>query len=116
MERTRACFENLRKNFDQRNTLSSYLKKGSQANKSGLTTSYERAQIIAKTASGHTVAENVIGLFVLILMKTMLQQVSANVLKALPLSNDSIQRRIDKMSSDVESKLVEKSKTIKFSI
>ena len=39
-----------------------------------------------------------------------------NVLKALPLSNDSIRKRIDEMSSDVESLLVEKSKTSKFSI
>ena len=41
----------------------------------------------------------------------MLQQDSVNVLKALPLSNDSIRRRIDEMSSDVESRLVEKLKT-----
>ena len=46
----------------------------------------------------------------------MLQQDSVNVLKALLLSNDSIQRRIDKMSSDVESQLAEKLKTSKFLI
>ena len=46
----------------------------------------------------------------------MLRQDSVNVLKALPLNNDSIRRRIDEMSSDVESHLVEKSKTSKFSI
>ena len=49
-------------------------------------------------------------------MKTELQQGSVNVLKALPLSNDSIGKRIDEMSSDVESLLIEISKTSKFSI
>ena len=39
-----------------------------------------------------------------------------SVLKALPLSNDSIRRRIDEMSTDIESQLVEKLKTNKFSI
>ena len=46
----------------------------------------------------------------------MLHQDSTNVLKVLPLSNDSIQRRVDKTSSDLESQLVEKLKTSKFSI
>ena len=49
-------------------------------------------------------------------MKTMLEQDSVNVLKALQLSNDSIRKRIGEMSSDVESQLVEKLKTSKFSI
>ena len=49
---TRAYFENL-KNFDQRNTQSAYLKKSSQMNKSGLTTSHKIGQILAKTASAH---------------------------------------------------------------
>ena len=73
-------------------------------------------QIIAKTGSAHTVAENVIKPSFEIFMKTMLQQDSVDVLKALPLSNDSIRRRIDEISSDVENHLVEKSKTSKFSI
>ena len=74
------------------------------------------SQIIAKTGSAHTAAENAIKPSFEIFMKTVLQQDSVNVLKALPLSNDSIRRRIDKMSSDVESLLVEISKTSKFSI
>ena len=98
----------LRKNFDQRNTLSAYLKKSSQINESGLTASYEIAQIIAKTGSAHTVVENVIQPSFEIILKTMFQQDLVYVLKALPLSNDSIQRRIDEMSSDVERQLDEK--------
>ena len=71
---------------------------------------------MAKTESTHTVAENAIKPFFEIFMKTMLQQDSVNVLKALPLRNYSIRRRIDERSSDVESLLVEISKTSKFSI
>ena len=78
--------------------------------------SHEIAQIIAKTGSAHTVAENVVNPSFEIFMKTMFQQDSVNVLKALPSSNDSIRRRINEMSSDVESLLVEISKTSKFLI
>ena len=60
VDRTRDYFENLKKNFDQRSTLSAYLKESSQINESGLTASYEIAQIIAKTGSAHTVVKNVI--------------------------------------------------------
>ncbi len=87
-----------------------------ETNESGLIAFYEIAQIIAKTGSAHTVAENVIRPFFEILMKTVLHQDSVNVLKALPLSNDSIWRRIDKISSDVENQLVKKLKNNKFSI
>ena len=108
----------MKKNFDQRNTMSAYLKKSSQINESGLTASYEITQIhvIAKSGSAHTVPENVIQPSFEIFMRSMLPQDSVNVLKALPLSSDSIRRRIDEMSSDVESQLVEKLKTGKFSI
>ena len=81
-----------------------------------MTASHEIAQIIAKTGSAHTVAEYVIKLSFEIFIKNMLQRDSVNFLKALPLSNDSIRRRIDEMSSDAESQLVKKSKTSKFSI
>ena len=81
-----------------------------------MTAFYKIAQIEAKTESAHTVAENVIRPSFKILMKTKLQQNSVDVLKALPLSNDSIGRRIDKMSSDVETQPVEKLKISKFFI
>ena len=64
------------------------------------------AQIIAKTESAHTVAENLIELSLEIVMKTKLQRDSVHVFKALPLSDDSIRRRIDEMLSDIESQLV----------
>ncbi|XP_076037421.1 protein FAM200C-like [Oratosquilla oratoria] len=110
-----AYFENLKKNFNQQNTLSSYLKKSSQTNEGGLTASYEIAQLVAKTGNAHTVAENVIKPAFEILMKTVLQQDSANTLKTIPLSNDSIRRRIDEMSLNAQSQLVEMLKTRKFS-
>ncbi|XP_076048896.1 protein FAM200B-like [Oratosquilla oratoria] len=77
-----AYFENLKKNFNQQNTLSSYLKKSSQTNEGGLTASYEIAQLVAKTGNAHTVAENVKPAFE-ILMKTVLQQDSAITLKTI---------------------------------
>ncbi|XP_076057270.1 protein FAM200C-like [Oratosquilla oratoria] len=49
-------------------------------------------------------------------MKTVLQLDSANTLKTIPLSNDSIRRRIDEMSLNVQSQLLEMLKTSKFSI
>ena len=87
-----------------------------QTNESGLTASYKIGQIKAKAGSAHTVAENVIKPSFKILMKYMLQQDSVNVSKVLPLSNNSMGRRTDEKLLDVESQLVEKLKTSKFSI
>ena len=56
VNRTRAYLKKLKKNFDQRNILSAYLKKSSQINESGLTASFEIAKIVAKSGSAHTVA------------------------------------------------------------
>ncbi len=98
------------------NTISSFKKKSAVTTESGLIASYERAQIISKTGSAHTVVENIIWPSFEILMKTVLHQDSGNVLKALPLSNDLIWRRIDKMSFDIENQLVDKLKNNKFSL
>ena len=94
VDRTRAYFENLNKTFDQRKTLSAYLKKSSQINESGSTAYYAIAQIIAKTESAQTVAENVIKPSFEIFMKTMLQQDSVYVLKELPLNPQKNRRNV----------------------
>ncbi len=83
MNKPIAYFENLKINFNQRNTISSFKKKSAVTSESGLIASYDIAQIIAKTGSAHTVAENIIQPSFEILMKIVLHRDSGNVLKGI---------------------------------
>ncbi len=56
MKKPIAYFENLKKNFNQRNTILSFIKKSAVTSESGLIASYGKAQIIEKTGSAHTVS------------------------------------------------------------
>ena len=62
--------------------------------------------MIAKTGSAHTVTETLILPAVKEVIERVIEQSSAPILKALPLSNSTVQRRIDQMAEDVEDPLV----------
>ncbi|XP_036354483.1 serine--tRNA ligase, mitochondrial-like [Octopus sinensis] len=64
--------------------------------------SYKIAEIIAKTSSSHTIAENVIIPSVEVIISDVMHQDASKIIKSLllPLSNDSICRRIDEMGDN----------------
>ena len=62
------------------------------------------SKLNAKTAKPHTVGEDHVLPAEKEIIETVLQQ---TILRAVPLSNDTVQRRIDEMSSDVLKQLVE---------
>ncbi len=78
--------------------------------------SYEIAEIIAKTSSEYSVEENVIRSALTSVISSVKHQDPSTILKVLPLSNDSIRRRIDEMAVDIEDQLITKLKNTKFSI
>ena len=73
----------------------------------GLTASYNISLMIAKTGSPHTIGEKFILPCVKEVIETVMCQSSTPVLSTVPLSNDTVQRRIDEMGDDVESQLVQ---------
>lgn len=109
-------FLNLKSAFEKRNTVSKMFTQCLQNLNKGLLSSYQIAQIIAKAGFPHSTGERIIKPAFEILLGTMLGQESTAVLNSIPLSNDTIRRRIDELSSDIEIQLVEKLKKKKFSV
>ena len=82
----------------------------------GLRASYNISLLIAKSGKPHTIGEQLILPAVEEVLKTVLHQPAYDILKRIPLSNNTVQRRIDEMSLDVESFLCNYLQTNHFSI
>ena len=65
------------------------------------------SKLIVKTAKPPTIGEDLVLPAVKEIIETILQQNASLILRAVPLSNDTVQRRIDEMSSGVLKQLVE---------
>ena len=70
--------------------------------------SFKVAYRIAKCKKLHTIAEELVFPAVLDLVSTMIGESGAQKLKAVSLSNNTISRRIDKISDDINDQLVAK--------
>ncbi|GBP77120.1 Zinc finger MYM-type protein 6 [Eumeta japonica] len=88
----------------------------SESNDDNLRASYNISLLIAKSGKPHTIGEQLILPAVEEVLKTVLHKSSFDILKRIPLSNNTVQRRIDEMSSDVESFLCDYLRTTHFSI
>jgi hypothetical protein len=82
--------------------------KGTTVSEKAQVASYKVAEIIAKKMQPHTVAEDVILPACKEIVKSMLGDGAGKEIFLVPLSNDTISRRIDDMSSDIQSHVVEK--------
>ena len=67
--------------------------------------SYRVAYRVAQCKKPHTIAEELILPAAIDMVSTMINEAAANKLKAIPLSNNTIARRIDDMSRDIEEQL-----------
>ncbi|KAG9282105.1 zinc finger BED domain-containing protein 5-like [Astyanax mexicanus] len=70
--------------------------------------SYVVALRIAKCKKPHTIGEELLLPAAMDMCRVMVGEEAANKLKNIPLSNDTVGRRISEMSSDVKSQLVER--------
>jgi hypothetical protein len=73
----------------------------------GLIASYKVAQLIAKRKKAHTEAESIIAPALAIIVETMLGSDAAAKVKTVPLSNNTISRRIQDLSSDLQDQICE---------
>ena len=78
--------------------------------------SFKVAYRIAKCKKPHTIAEELVLPAALDLVSTMIGESAAQKLKAVPLSNNTISRRIDKISDDINDQLVAKMRGNEFSL
>lgn len=82
----------------------------------GLRASYNILLLIAKSGKLHTIGEKLILPAVEEVLKTVLHKPASDIIKRIPLSNNTVERRIDEMSSDIESFLCNYLQTTHFSI
>ncbi|KFD64075.1 hypothetical protein M514_23785 [Trichuris suis] len=70
-----------------------------------LSTSYKISLLIAQTGKPHTIGEELLIPAIAEAVETVLQQRGRDVTNKIPLSNDTVQRRINAMAEDVEDTL-----------
>lgn len=108
-------FKTLKQKFENRATLKTlFTAKTATVNRT-LEASYQISLLIAKSGKNHTIGENLIKPSISAFLKTVLEKDDKDV-RAMPLSNNTVMKRIDEMSADIEKQLIEKLKTRKFSI
>lgn len=80
--------------------------KSSHTDKSVLEASYLVALRVAKMSKPHTIAENLILPAAIDMVSVLIGVEEAKKLKKIPLSNDTISRRIDDMAADVRDQII----------
>ncbi|CAH1997013.1 unnamed protein product [Acanthoscelides obtectus] len=100
----------------KRPTLDRMFASTSQRNDDGLRASYNISLLIAKSGKPHTIGEKLILPAVEEVLKTVLHKPASDIIKRIPLSNNTVEIRIDEMSSDIESFLCNYLQTTHFSI
>ncbi|CAH2009715.1 unnamed protein product [Acanthoscelides obtectus] len=109
-------FQTLKDKFQKRPTLDRMFASTSQRNDDGFRASYNISLLIAKSGKPHTIGEKLILPAVEEVLKTVLHKPASDIIKRIPLSNNTVERRIDEMSSDIERFLCNYLQTTHFSI
>lgn len=109
-------FQDLEKKYLTGPTISNLFSTASKQDDDGLRASYNISMLIAKTGKPHTIGEDLILPAVKEVLTTVLHKPAADIIRKIPLSNNSVQRRIDEMAENIEESLCEYLKTCKFSI
>ncbi len=110
-------FQTLRDKFRNRNSIVSLMTKQSQKSDDGLICSYNISKMIARSGKPHTIGEQLILPAVEEVLRTVVHHASSStIIKAIPLSNNSVQRRVDEMASDIEEILCDTLKIQQFGL
>ncbi|KFD61358.1 hypothetical protein M514_12069, partial [Trichuris suis] len=109
-------FQSLRDNFKNRKRLPTILSSASSQSSDRLRASYNLSLMIAKSGKPHTISEQLLLPAVSEVLRTMLHMPATNIIKKIPLSNNTEQRRIGEMGANIESTLWEFLKTAQFSL
>lgn len=85
-----------------------FMRKTTKVNERALKASYHVAELVAKSKKSHTVAEQLILPACKAIVNKMLGPVAAKEIAKFPLSDSTISRRIDEMSADIKSVVLDK--------
>ena len=78
--------------------------------------SYLVAELVAKEMKAHTIAESLILPACQVIVRTMLGSEAEGVINKIPLSDNTISRRISDMSNDIEANVIDKLKCREFAL
>ncbi|KFD51901.1 hypothetical protein M513_07230 [Trichuris suis] len=109
-------FQSVRDNFQKRPKLPGIFSSASRRNTDGLRASYNISLLIAKCGKPHAIGEELILPAVSEVLRTVVRMPATEIIKKIPLSNNTVQRRIDEMSADVENMLCNVLRTEEFSL
>ena len=110
-------FKMLKERFITRPNLSTFLKSSTSANsEGGLKASYSISFNIAKKGKPYTIGEKIILLAIKDVIENVMKTDPQPVLKCIPLSGNTVQRRIEEMANDVERTLISELQHCKFAI
>lgn len=77
-----------------------------------LSASFEVSKLIAQSKKAHTIAETLIKPCILKVAEELLGQEAQKKIREIPLSNDTVKSRIQKMSTDIEEQVIDKIKKV----
>lgn len=115
-DRNVTYFQQLEKKHAAQPTVSKLFTVASKQDDDGLRASYNISLLIAQTGNPHTIGEDLILPALKEVITTVLHKPAADIIRKIPLSNSSVQRRIDEMAENIEESLCNYLKTSKFSI
>lgn len=92
------------------------LQKAATVSTKALEASYKVALLLAKAKKPFSLAEEIIAPAAVILNETMISKAAAATVKTVPMSNDTVSRRVDKMGTDIVAQVVEKLRAGDFSL
>ena len=113
--KTLVFFHSLRDQFLKRKTINMFTSSSKNSDDS-LKASYNISLLISKAGKPHTIGEELILPAVKEVIKTVLQKSPEQVIKSIPLSDNSVQQRVDKMAENIEETLSKMLMTTKFSL
>lgn len=107
-------FERLSKNFGKDARVSSYLVSTNKDNENATEASYRISYHIAKRGKNHTIAEDLIAPCIKDAVQCMFGQDYIRKVNTIPLSNNTVSRRIQDMSDHIEERVLEQLKASPF--
>ncbi|XP_003742089.1 zinc finger BED domain-containing protein 5-like, partial [Galendromus occidentalis] len=108
-------FRSLKERNEQAPTIARLFSSASSSNSRIHEASYELSLLIAKLGKSHCIGEQLVKPATSLFLSTVLR-VDDKDLRALPLSKNTVGRRIDEMAKDVETQLIGRLTQVKFSL
>uniref|UniRef100_A0A5S6QL86 DUF4371 domain-containing protein n=1 Tax=Trichuris muris TaxID=70415 RepID=A0A5S6QL86_TRIMR len=109
-------FRELRDKILNRQTLPSMISSESRLERDGLFAPYRISLMIAKSGKAHTIGEQLLLPVVKEVLRTVVHAPVVDIAKKIPLSNDTVQRRIYVMAKEVEDTLCSLLRNWEFSL